>query len=72
MRAFGEGADDDGFATVFGMIPLFDGREEGVHVDVEDDAIDQGCQLSLISGSLTVPGGISGEGMRTRSQVWVC
>ena len=43
MRAFGEGADDDGFATVFGMIPLFDGREEGVHIDVEDDAIGGQC-----------------------------
>lgn len=35
----GRGADDDGFATVFGMITLFDGREEGVHIDMEDDAI---------------------------------
>jgi hypothetical protein len=25
------------------MIPLFDGREEGVHIDVEDDAIGGQC-----------------------------
>ena len=31
-------ADEDGFATEFRVIALFDGCEEGVHVDVEDGA----------------------------------
>ena len=29
--------DDDGFAAPFGMVPLFDRREEGVHIDMQDD-----------------------------------
>ena len=32
----GAGADDDGLSAPFGMVQEFDGREEGVHVDMED------------------------------------
>ncbi len=31
-------ADEDGFASELGVVALFDGCEEGVHVDVEDGA----------------------------------
>jgi len=31
-------ADEDWFASEFGVVALFDGCEEGVHVDVEDGA----------------------------------
>jgi hypothetical protein len=34
----GWGADDEGFATILGLIPLLDGGEEGIHIDMEDDA----------------------------------
>ena len=29
--------DDDGLAAPLGMVPLFDRREEGVHIDMQDD-----------------------------------
>ena len=31
-------ADDDGLATVFLMVALFDGGEERVHIDMKNDA----------------------------------
>ncbi len=31
-------SDEDGLASAFGVVALFDGGEEGVHVDVEDGA----------------------------------
>lgn len=39
-------ADEDGFALEFGVVALFDGGEEGVHVDVEDGAGGHECSLT--------------------------
>ena len=32
-------ADDDGLSSVFGMLALLDGGEEGIHIDVKDRAL---------------------------------